>query len=381
MPHLLLAVTAHGYGHLSQVAPIVAALARRVPDLRLTLQSDIDAELARMRLPFGFTHLREATDVGLMMDGPLRSRWSDSLARYEDFEARYAQRLEREMRLLGRLEPDLVLADVPWLPLDAASRLGIPAVGLCSLNWYDILRLSPVAARVPAAVLERMRLAYGGADLFIRPAPSMPMQWLPNARDVGPIAQHYPDRGAELRARCGLPADRPLGLMQFGGFAGFEPMRDWPVQQRLHWLVQDLPAGPRPDATSLTDLGLKVPDVMGSCDLMVCKPGYGSYAEAAVNRLRVLYVTRGDWPEEWALIPWLAERVPTREIDRADLIAGRVDAAIDALLARERAPAVAATGIDEVVALLEPWLTRPGQPVDSRIASGIGQPVEEVIQA
>jgi hypothetical protein len=331
-------------------------LARRLPGLRISLQSDIDPGFARSRLPPGFTQIREATDIGLLMDGPLGTRWSESLIRYADFEADYDRRLEREISLLRRAAPDLVLADVPWLPLDAARRAGIPAVALCSLNWYDILRESPVADRVPAPVMERMRAVYAAAEIFIRPAPSMPMSWLPNAIDVGPIASRYSDRREALRARCGVPADRPFALMQFGGFEGFDPLALWPEQDQLHWLAQDLPAGQRRDATAISSLGLRVPDVMSSCDLMLCKPGYGTYSEAAVNRIPVLYVKRGDWPEEAALIPWLAERMPTREITREDLLAGSLAEAIHALCAADRPPAVEPTGIEQVADLLAPFL-------------------------
>jgi hypothetical protein len=54
MRHLFVSLTAHGYGHLAQVAPVVADLVRRMPDLRLTLQGDLDPGLARSRLPAGF---------------------------------------------------------------------------------------------------------------------------------------------------------------------------------------------------------------------------------------------------------------------------------------------------------------------------------------
>jgi hypothetical protein len=358
MSHLFLAVTAHGYGHLAQAAPVVHELARRLPGLRITLQSDIDPGFARSRLPPGFTQIQEATDIGLLMDGPLVTRWSESLIRYADFEAEYDRRLEREISLLRRAAPDLVLADVPWLPLDAARRAGIPAVALCSLNWYDILLASPVADQVPAAAMERMRAVYAAAELFIRPAPSMPMSWLPNAIDVGPIASRYRDRREELRLRCGAPADRPFALIQFGGFEGFDPLAVWSEQDQVHWLAQDLPAGPRRDATAISSLELRVPDVMSSCDLMLCKPGYGTYSEAAVNRIPVLYVKRGDWPEEAALIPWLAERMPTCEITREDLLAGHLSERIHTLRMADRPPAVEPTGIAEVADLLEPLLER-----------------------
>ena len=89
MPHLLLAVTAHGYGHLAQCSPVVEALSQRVPGLRITLQSDIDPGFARYRLPPGITHRQESTDPGFLMDGPLVTRWRESLTAYADFDAAY----------------------------------------------------------------------------------------------------------------------------------------------------------------------------------------------------------------------------------------------------------------------------------------------------
>jgi hypothetical protein len=356
MPHLLLAVTAHGYGHLAQSAPVVEALCRRVPGLRVTLQGDTDPRFAKRRLPAGFRQIRQAADVGLLMDGPLVTRWHESLEAYRAFAAGHGERLERQMDLLRRLAPDLVLADVPWLPLEAARRLGIPAVGLCSLTWYDILRASPLGDQVPEEILGPMAAAYAGADLFIRPAPSMPMEWLPNGVDVGPIARQGPNRGPEIRDRLGLPADRPLALLQFGGFSGLDPLRDWPLQGQVHWLVEDLGGRRRRDASTFWEAGGTLVDLLGSFDLMVLKPGYGSFTEAACNGVPVLYLSRGDWPEEPYLVPWLRRRVPARELSLPDLMAGRLGGAIAELLAAGRSRPVEPSGVEQAADLIEPLL-------------------------
>lgn len=361
MPHLFLAVTAHGYGHLAQSSPVVDALCERIPGLRVTLQGDIDPEFARRRLPPGFTHIQEPADIGLLMDGPLTTRWEDSLDAYQSFEAGYDARLERQVDILAAQAPDLVLADVPWLPLDAARRLGIAAVGLCSLSWYDILRESPVGHRASPELMERMRMVYGAADLFIRPAPSMPMDWLPNGVDIGPIARRHTDPGphvgAQLRERLGIPADKPLAMMQFGGFRGFDPLHAWPEQDQVHWLVQDLDGSRRRrDASGLMNRGLDMVQWLGAFDLMLAKPGYGTFTEAACNGVPVLYVSRGDWPEESALSGWIHKQVPAREISLADLVAGRLAGPISELLAMGRPAPVAATGIDEAADLIEPLL-------------------------
>ena len=51
-PHLLLAVSGHGYGHLAQCAPVINALWQRLPRLRLTVCSRLERGVIADRLAF-----------------------------------------------------------------------------------------------------------------------------------------------------------------------------------------------------------------------------------------------------------------------------------------------------------------------------------------
>lgn len=358
MAHLFVAVTAHGYGHLAQVAPIIHALRAHLPDLRITLQGDLDPAILACRLPAAVFHIAQPADVALPMDGPLRVRWELGLQRYLEFDAAYADHLQRQMALLADAQPDLLLADIPWLPLDAAHRLGIPAVGLCSLNWLDILLQSPVGARVPAGFAARLRAIYANAERFIRPAPSMPMPWLANALDVGPIAELRPRAAEQLRARLGLAPDQRLILMQFGG-TGTLTIDPRPLERaRLHLLTADpaIPVGPAVSRVGTAGLGML--DVLASCDALITKPGYGSFAEAACHGIPVLHVPRDDWPESPPLVEWLKAQVPTGMIAVEDLTQGKIIAPLAALLAQPRPRGIPPSGIGQTFDCLLPWLTR-----------------------
>ena len=46
-PHLLLAVSGHGYGHLAQCAPVINALWQRLPRLRLQFPNIVDRYVMR----------------------------------------------------------------------------------------------------------------------------------------------------------------------------------------------------------------------------------------------------------------------------------------------------------------------------------------------
>lgn len=358
MSHLFISVTAHGYGHLAQVGPIVMALAAELAGLRISLQGPVSPTYAAARLPPGYRHIASAADVALPMDDPLHVRWEEGLALYTAFDAGHDGHVARQRDLLAADPPDLLLADVPWVPLIAARDLGIPAVALCSLNWLDLLKESPVGDRLPAPLIKHMRDGYGGADLFLRPAPSMPMGWLPNGRDIGPLATCRPRRPEKIRAQLGLPPHKRLVLMQFGGTGRLSIDSEVRLPEDLHILTPDAAAADgRPGFSAIGGPDLNVLDVLASCDAVITKPGYGTFAEAACNGVPVLYVPRQDWPEEPPLVGWLSAHVPTRRIDPGDLTAGRIAEPIAEVLAAGPVSPVPATGIAEAVNLLRQWLT------------------------
>ena len=172
-------------------------------------------------------------------------------------------------------------------------------------------------------------------------------------QDLTPFSPLF---SAALLRRLGVPEQRPLVLVQFGGFPGLDPLADWPLSQVLHWVAPQPPGGPRADASSLAANGLRVSDALGACDALIAKPGYGTFAEAACNGVPVLFVSRSDWPEEPPLVRWLAQRVPLREIGLADLIAGRVDGLLMQLIQAQRPAPTAPTGIAEATDLIQAML-------------------------
>ncbi len=354
MPHLFVAVTAHGYGHLAQVAPVVTELKRRLPDLEISLQGHMAPAFAKARLPAGYRHIPLAADVPLPMDGPLTTRWAEGLADYVAFDLDYPTHQARQRRLFEQTRPDLVLADIPWLPLDVARSMGISCAGLCSLSWYDILVESPVGDQLPAALAQRMQRAYSGADLFLRPAPSMPMSWLRNGCDIGPIAQPHSRDPQRLRERVGRPVvNERLVLMQFGGTGCLQLGGAPRLMDGVHLLSPDADAGRGRDDLTLIDAeGGTVLEVLASCDALITKPGYGTFAEAACNGIPVLSVERKDWPESRWLVDWLAAQVPMREISASDFAAGQIREPLAELLAEGIAEPVAPTGVAEAADLL-----------------------------
>lgn len=355
VPHLYVALSGHGFGHLAQIGPVLNAWHQRWPRARLTVQSLLPASVLRQRIAGELTVITGGADFGMVMADALTVQVAESLAAYRAFHAEWESRLAWQQALLAAARPDGVLADIPYLTLAAAARLAIPALALCSLNWADILAGYCANAPDLAALRAPMLAAYNSADAFLQPAPSMPMPDLGNGHTIGPIAAPGRDRRAMIKRRLGWEDAQTLIVLGLGGVALRPPLETWPELRGVRWLTPPDWRVSRADMASwdrLTDCTML--DLVRSCDVLLTKPGYGAFTEAVCNGTRVLYVARDDWPEEPWLSQWLVQHGNGVKIERKHLNSGDFTGALEALFAQPKRPALPPGGIAEAA----DWLDR-----------------------
>ncbi|HZW26180.1 MAG TPA: hypothetical protein VFF26_11915 [Gallionella sp.] len=344
MPHLVVSISGHGFGHVAQTAPVLNALHRRMPQLRITVRSTVPASHLHSRIHAPFEHLQSHGDIGMRMSSALDVRVGDSRAAYRSFHAGWQARVEGEAGLLRDLGADMVLSNVGYLPLAGAQRACIPNAALCSLNWHDIYRHycgdDDIAAQI--------RGCYAHADAFLRATPGMAMCYLPNLVPVAPIAGIGANRRDELNRLLRLSEEERLVLVSMGGIDRRLPMDRWPRMDSVHYLVQSSWQVDHPDAVELESLPMDFSDLLASCDALLCKPGYGSFVEAACSGVPVLYVDRPDWPESPALVEWLQEHGRCREVSRQALEKGEIAAELERLWNMTRPPTPVPSGGEQV---------------------------------
>jgi hypothetical protein len=331
MPHLLVDITPHGYGHVSQTSAVVNELAQLVPSLQVTVRTTAPHEFLQQRFQCEFRHIPLAFDFGMKMANAVDVRVGESAAAYRQFHADWRQKVEREAQAMRRLRPDLLLANVPYLSLAAAHAARVRAVGMCSLNWADIYRHYCVEDKASQVIHEQMLEAYLSAEYFLMVQPAMPMADLSNARSIQPIARS----GGALRCHIAANSDQSEGeklvMVAMGGMEFRLPMQNWPRLPGVRWIVPQSWEIGRDDTTPLESLHLPFTDVLASCDAVITKPGYGTFTEAACAGVPVLYLTRHDWPEEPFLVQWLKQNVACLEVERGALQAGDLEPALQQL--------------------------------------------------
>ena len=303
--HLVVAITAHGYGHAAQVAPVINALRERLPELRVTVQSSLPEAFLRGRIQGPFRRIDRAPDFGLVMHSALDIDLEASATAYASLHADWQSQVEGEAQNLRELAPDLLLADVPYLTLAAAAQVGIPAVALCSLNWADIYRHYFSTREAAPRILAQMEAAYCSAQAFLCPEPSMPMPFMASRVSVGPIAAQGRNQREALLEVLQLDSEQALVLVAPGGVDTRFAIENWPVGQGIHWLVSERWQVQHADASPLERTGLSFTNLIASCDAVLGKCGYGTVTECAVNGTPLLYIPRPDWPEEDTLRHWL----------------------------------------------------------------------------
>lgn len=360
-PHLLVAISSHGFGHLTQIAPVVNQLRQLIPDLRLTIRAKFPEDQIRKRILNPDALQYAADDFGMIMRDALTLDIPASLTAYQKFHADMPAKVERLAQDLKEQKVDVVLSDIPYLTLAAAQKAGIPSIALCSLNWADILEysLNQLHPSDPSslAIVNEIREIYQKADHFLMPAPSMAMPLLNNTLPIGPVC----DPGVDRRDTLNKNKNDLLVLVGMGGMP-FELNADnWPTHtlgKSVHYIIADHIASRslHPYLIAESQTNLTYADLVASVDLIITKPGYGMFAEAAAAGVPVLYVERLNWPEADALTSWLQSVAHCTEISTDALHRGDFAKEMQQLLQRGRYTPVPPTGNLQAATLLAQYL-------------------------
>lgn len=349
--HLFVDISCHGLGHLAITAPVLNALAKISPNLRLTVRSGIPPAKLRQRIQVPFELIEAASDFGYVMIDATHIDLAASARAYRLAHTNWSSRVAEEAGFLASLRPERVLTNVSYLPLAGAALAAIPAFSLCSLNWADLFHHFFGDQAWAAPIHGEILAAYHSAQKFLRVTPGMPMSRLDNIQEIGPIAS------LGQRHELGLNGDQAL-LLAMGGIAHRLPLENWPRLPGIRWLVPDEWNCQHPDSMPIARFGLSFTDLLCSVDAVITKPGYGTFSEAACNGTPVIYQRREDWPEQDCLIEWLHEHANCVEIAAPTLDSGQLADTVQQLSERPRRQPPLPDGIEQAARQLQLGMAR-----------------------
>jgi hypothetical protein len=355
-------VSGHGFGHASREVEVINALAARSGGPRVIVRSDVAPDLLARTVRAPYELRPGACDPGIVQSSSVSHDDTATIGAALAFYATFDDRIASEAAALEHDDIGLVVGDIPPLAFEVAARLRVPGLAIGNFSWTWIYEGNRQFMREAAALVPRMRDAYAKATLALELPFAGGFDVFPRVRRV-PLIARWPSRDRRsTRAHFGLPINRPVALLSFGGY-GLGALDLGRLDCFDTWTVattdRSAPGAPaREHAVIISEeafreTGFRYEDLVAAVDVVVTKPGYGIIAECIASGTAMLYTSRGDFREYDLLVGQFPAYVKSLFISQEALFAGRWRSSLDALVA-QASPAMrmATDGADVIARLL-----------------------------
>jgi len=327
-------VTAHGFGHAVRSSDILRAMHRseQSSNLKITIVSNVCAPFWLNRFDdlkeFDWHRRPGSFDIGMVQVDSVRVDIPATRERVRDLLQRRPILIEQERDWLLGEGIDLVICDVPAIPIEAAHWAGIRSVAVANFTWSWIYGEFGWDEEIAA-----FEAGYGLADLCIETPFAGGLEVFPNRVQVGLLAKPGVNARSEIAERTGADPTLPWVLLSFSTlrwnasalaevaalpsyqFFTIEPL-GWPGVANIFQI-------PRKD--------IRVTDIFASVDIVLTKPGFGATSECIVNQRPMVWVDRTGFRETPVLVAEIKRLLKQVEIAASDLYAGRLGPALAAI--------------------------------------------------
>ncbi|NOS83307.1 MAG: hypothetical protein HOP32_17175 [Nitrospira sp.] len=324
MPLIWCAISGHGYGHAAQVVPVLNALGSLVPGLTALLRTVVPASFFHDRLTIPWKLSPEQQDVGCIQDGPLKIDIDATWEAHRQFHETWEARLSNEVTAMHAASPSLIIADTPYLAIEAGSLARIPTLALANFTWDLVLKeFCHASDHSRQRLIQSIRGSYRKADRALRITPAPKIDVFSTITDIGPIASPASSERGRLAATLALASNERTVLVGFGGI----PLSSLPFTQmeqlrQYRFLIDGpIPMGySRIHSTKVLPFSFKT--LLASVDIIMTKPGYGTVVEAVALQQPIVYVPRHNFADEPPLVDYLHRYGRSVELSTDDFVKG-----------------------------------------------------------
>ncbi|MBL4775119.1 MAG: hypothetical protein JKY87_03580 [Mariprofundus sp.] len=317
-------ISGHGFGHLAQMAPVLRRLHQLRPDCAMLIRCALPEAEIRARLVFDFILESSPVDVGVVQKNAIEEDRTASIQQMRRWINGFDDQIEREIALLRSFHPALIISDISPLAFPAAKALGVPSIGLATLDWFTIYEHWLDAGD---AILRKLSDAYAACDVLLTPPMAMHMPVSPTQKNIPLIAPEPRNISNPI-----APTTRNKALVLFGG-CGNPPYDVQALTNMPDWLflIPDAPANSPENVQAIHfSADIRPIDLMQHVDVVLCKPGYGVLSECWRTATPIAWVERPDFPEFPMLKSWLDDSFPAAGMTRTDFRQGLWQHALNA---------------------------------------------------
>ncbi|MDD4310144.1 MAG: hypothetical protein PHO32_07160 [Candidatus Cloacimonetes bacterium] len=296
-------VSNHGFGHASRVSALAEEFSR----------FGIFCHIVSAKPEFLYHNLnpnycqihKRCIDFGVVHEANLKVNEQETTAKLLSlFESRN-QIMENESRFMREEKISLVIADAPFLIADSCAYLGITLFALTNFEWHYIYKYLFAKNEELIPLINTIWALYQRFDCcFALPfSTKESVAAFRNVDQCGLLARKK-DHYTNIRKLFGIADEDMVLLVMFGG----EGALDLNIETLCRGF-QGKVFSTFKNVNSENHITVNVDDdfldLLHGSDIILCKPGYSTLAEATQMNKYIVYCPRKNYPEEIALIEGL----------------------------------------------------------------------------
>lgn len=354
-------ISCHGLGHATRQLAVMTALRRLYPSVKLTIRAPTPEALFRDELGGGYDYSPTAIDSGVAELDIFDQDVERTMSECASLMRRATAIADDEARWIMAAGVDVIVSDVPALASEIGKLTGVPVVAIGNFSW-DFIYESYARSRAGYGwIVDQTREAYAATSVFLRLPFGHSVSAFPAWRDIPLIVRGTVTESSVTRARLGLPIGGETKVVLIALRHDLDvghAIDDLLTDPRIHVIrAGGKPAAPRERVVVLEgDRTIRFVDVLGACDAVVSKLGYGMAAECVATRTPLVFPPRLNYPEHDLLVASTSHVLSSRQISRSDFVRGTWRSAVsDALDAQFAWPDVDLSGAEAAAREILKW--------------------------
>jgi hypothetical protein len=315
-------ISGHGFGHAVRSIQVINEL------LGLGCQVSIKTVAPAFLFKEGMSHsvevVPEGFDVGLWQLDNIRFDLKKTKEEVKKLLRSAEGLIEKEQRFLLDQGVSGIVCDIPFIPLAAAERIGLPAIGISNFSWDWIY--SFYGKRDPDwnPLIPLIRRYYQAGGLFLRLPFHGGMEAFSQIEDIPLVARKSQKKKAKIRQTLGLPKDRKIGLIGYSqvdlpdrAIKKIEQLSSeylFLIKAPLNWKALVFKKV-ESEAVSFVDL-------VRAADFVITKPGYGMVSDCLSHSKPMIFSDRGIFLEYPILVEGIKKYLSCCYMPKEDLYSG-----------------------------------------------------------
>ncbi len=299
------AVTAHGFGHITRTAAVIQTLIKLDPEVLPIFVTSAPTWLLDKYLTGEYLHRPRKLDIGVIQQDSLGMDLSQTQRDLEDLRLRSAVIIRSEVEFIQLNRVRLVFGDIPPLAVAIAHAAGIPCWMEGNFGWDFIYADFGMAFE---GSVTWIRDLYRQCDRLFQLPFSEPMSIFPERQMTGLTGGDPVLDPVQVREKLGLDPTQTPTLLSFGGYG----LKAFPYD-RLAEHAQQVFISLDPQAPAVSNLirldgrQWRPVDLMPVCADIWTKPGYGTLSEAMRVGIPITCLTRSGFREADLLLKGLQD--------------------------------------------------------------------------